>query len=336
MNSVEKRIEWVDLLKGIAILWLILYHLHVFEWMRSPVPVFFFLSGLFFSEGKSLGMFVKKKAKALLVPLLFFFVLGVAASMLYAVLLNESFSFPPLWRFATLIPADAEVTNPMGVGAIWFLMSLFEIYVIYYLLRMVSKSPWWLIAASILLFLVSCITMGYYAHGSLFYLLYTFQFCIFFCLAELLREKFLFGKIPVWLFVVSMVAWVSRFVIPDNLLNFSQILFFLGGGVSWLISEVGLIIVLVWLCKQLSSIKLISESKVCRFMAFEGRNSLTILGVHMLIMGMASVLLKHFIPVGGLFYLLLFFIILIVCNICIVLFNRYVPFLVNHKSAKTK
>ena len=70
--SKVNRIEWVDLLKGIAILWLIVYHMHVFEWMRSPVPVFFFLSGLFFSEGMSFSSFVGKKARALLVPLAFF------------------------------------------------------------------------------------------------------------------------------------------------------------------------------------------------------------------------------------------------------------------------
>lgn len=126
-DSVKIRIEWVDLLKGFAILWLIVYHMHVFDWMRSPVPVFFFLSGLFFSEGKSFGVFVIKKAKSLLIPLLFFFVLGVTASALKCLLQGETYSFPSLWLFVTLIPHDAEIANPLGVGAIWFFVSLFEI-----------------------------------------------------------------------------------------------------------------------------------------------------------------------------------------------------------------
>jgi membrane protein implicated in regulation of membrane protease activity len=66
-------------------------------------------------------------------------------------------------------------------------------------------------------------------------------------------------------------------------------------------------------------------------MLFEGRNSLTILGIHMLIMGVVAILLKRFMQVGGLYYAALFIMIVIVSNICIVLFNRYVPFLVNHK-----
>ena len=328
----NKRIEWVDLLKGISILWLIVYHMHVFDWMRSPVPVFFFLSGLFFSEGKSFGSFVGKKAKALLIPLLFFFVLGVAASALKCYLKGESYSFPPLWLFATMIPVDAEVTNPIGVGAIWFLVSLFEIYIIYYLLRMVSKNKMWLLAAGVMFYFVSCITMRYYAHGALFYLFYTFGFCIYFIVAHLIREKVLYGGVPVWLLIISAAAYCLKFLDISNVLNVNS----MGGGIALriksLISISGLIVVLIWLCKYLVSTKILSASKVGRFMIFEGQNSLTILGVHMLVMGVASIILKRFMSIGTLYYALLFLIIVVVSNLCILLFNRYVPFLVNYRS----
>lgn len=227
MEQASNRIAWVDLLKGIAILWLVVYHMHIFDGMRSPVSLFFFLSGLFFSEGKSFGSFISKKAKALLVPLLFFFVLGVVASALKCLLQGESYSFPSLWLFATLIPADAAVTNPIGVGAIWFLVSLFEIYVIYYVLRKVSISKYWLLSAAILLYVVSCIVLLYFAHGSLFYLFYTFGFCIYFIVAHLLRDKVLYGKIPVWLLLVSVLAYFVRFVDVSNWLDGNEV----GGGI---------------------------------------------------------------------------------------------------------
>lgn len=332
----NKRIEWVDLLKGISILWLIVYHMHVFDWMRSPVPVFFFLSGLFFSEGRSFGSFVGKKAKALLIPLLFFFVLGVAASALKCYLQGETYSFPPLWLFATLIPLNAEVTNPLGVGAIWFLLSLFEIYIIYYLLRVFSKNVWWLIIAGVLLYFVSCVTMQYYAHGAMFYLFYTFGFCIYFIVAHLLREKVLYGEMPVWLLIISVAAYCLKFLDISNLLNVNSISGCIVLRIKSLISISGLIVVLIWACKKLMTFRLISESKIGDFMVFEGRNSLTILGVHMLVMGVVAILLKKFLLRGGAYYLLLFVIIVVLSNICILLFNRYVPFLVNHKTGKTK
>lgn len=332
----ESRIEWVDLLKGIAILWLVVYHMHVFDWMRSPVPVFFFLSGLFFSEGKSFGSFTAKKARALLVPLLFFFVLGVAASILKCLLQGESYSFPPLWLFFTLIPYNAEVSNPIGVGAIWFLVSLFEIYVIYYLLRIVSIKKWWLLSVAILLYVVSCISLLFYAHGSLFYLFYTFGFCIYFIVAHLLKEKVLYGKIPVWLLFVAVVVYFIRFVEVPNWLAANEV----GGAfltrIRGLLSMSGLIVLLVWLCKQLSSSRVLSGLKMNKFMLFEGRNSLTILGVHMLIMGVVAILMKRLMPVGGLYYTFLFLIIVVISNLCVLFFNRYVPFLVNHKIVESK
>ncbi len=76
----NKRIEWIDFIKGIAILELVVYHFGVLPWLISPVPVFFFLSGIFFSDAKPFGQFLKHKSKALLLPFLFFYLLGVTFS----------------------------------------------------------------------------------------------------------------------------------------------------------------------------------------------------------------------------------------------------------------
>lgn len=330
MSDSDSRIVWIDFLKGICILWLIVYHMHVFDWMWSPVPVFFFLSGLFFSEGKSFKVFVKKKAFALLVPLLFFFVLGVVATALKCKMQGESYSFPPLWRFATIIPKDADIVNPMGVGAIWFLVSLFEIYVIYYALRLVSTNKWWLLMTGILLSFASCITMQYYAFGSLFYLFYTFGYCIYFIVAHLSYDKVIYQKIPIWLLLLSVAAYCLKFIDVSNLFD-NNWMGVLGLRIKGLLSVFGLIVILIWLCKGLMSFKSFSESKMVRCVVFEGRNSLTILGLHMLAMGVIAILLKVLLPVGLLYHTLLFVLIVVVCNLFVFLFNRYVPFFVNHK-----
>lgn len=327
----NNRIDWVDFLKGIAILWLVIYHFYAIGWMRSPVPIFFFLSGLFYTDGKSFGEFIGKKAKALLIPFVFFFLLGIAASWMKCFLLSEAFIFPPLWQFATLIPADDERTNPLGIGAIWFLVSLFEIYVIYYALRKVSNNKWWLFTSSVLLFLFSAIMMQHYGNGSWFYLFYTFGFFIFFVTAHLLKERILFKKIPIWVLIVSICAYSVRFLDMSSMVDASQI----GGGILYkfrgMISMMGAIGILVWMAKRLFGNKYLATSRLFSFVLFEGRNSITILGVHLLIMGVVSILLKRFMPIGVLYYLALFVIIVAGCNLCIILFNRYVPFLVNHK-----
>ena len=327
--SNTNRIEWVDVLKGVSIIWLIVYHFYVFSWMRSPVPVFFFLSGLFFSEGKSFMLFVGKKAKALLIPFVFFFVLGIAASALKSFLQGDSYSFPPLWLFATLIPADADNGSPLGVGAIWFLISLFEIYIIYYVLRLVSQNRCWLLIAGLVLFFLSCSLLQRYAIGALFYIFYTFGYCIFFIVAHLMRDKILYGRIPVWILIIAVILYSIRYIDVPNI-NYLDVQ--MGGGmIKWMVSMSGLVILLIYICKKISSIGMLSELKSYRFLLFEGRNSLTILGIHLLVMSVASILLKHFISGGILYHAVLLTIVLIVCNICILLFNRYLPFLVNHK-----
>lgn len=98
-----------------------------------------------------------------------------------------------------------------------------------------------------------------------------------------------------------------------------------------MISMMGAIGILVWMAKRLFGNKYLTTLRLFSFVLFEGRNSITILGVHLLIMGVVSILLKRFMPIGVLYYLALFVIIVAGCNLCIILFNRYVPFLVNHK-----
>ena len=334
MMGNTNRIGWVDVLKGISIIWLIVYHFYVFDWMRSPVPVFFFLSGLFFNEGRNFISFVEKKAKALLIPFVFFFLLGILASALGYILQGKNYSFPSLWKLVTLIPASVKEANPLGVGAIWFLLSLFEIYIIYYVLRLLSNNRWWLLCSGLLLFLISCTTMKYFAMGSIFYLFYTFAYCIFFIVAHQMREKVLYGTISNMVLVLAVCAYLVRFVDVNTLLNQEQLNFFWGGDlnmIKWLISMSGLITLLIWLCKKISSINSLAESKTYSFILFEGSNSLTILGIHLIVMSVATILLRMILQEGIMYYILMFLVIIIVCNICIMLFNSYVPYLVNHK-----
>ena len=211
MAKVE-RIDWVDWLKGIAILWLMVYHFHAIDWLRSPVPVFFFLSGLFFSDKLPFGSFVKKKAKALLIPFLFFFALWLIVSYAGMFVTGQKLVFPELWKLGTLIPSDADVTNPLGAGAIWFLISLFEIYVIYYLIRQVSKRPWLILLFSINGYVIAIYLLQSYANGSLFYLIYSFTFFAFFSIAHLYREKVLFASMPKWLLIVAALGYSLTFI----------------------------------------------------------------------------------------------------------------------------
>lgn len=211
-KSFRTRIEWIDALKGFAIIWLIVYHFHVLGWLKSPVGVFFFLSGLFFSTGSSFGSFIKKKAKALLVPFCFFFFLGILTLFAGSIALGEDFSFPPIWKLFTLLPITSDLSNPIGVGAIWFLLALFDIYVVYYAIVKVSNNKWWILGVTSFSLFLSAVLLQKYHVGSLFFLFNALFFLPYFTMANLMKDFVLNGKYTWQLLIFLVIGYATSFV----------------------------------------------------------------------------------------------------------------------------
>ena len=90
MSLVEakNRIDWIDMAKGYGMLAVIIAHICVgplHTWIYTfHMPLFFFLSGYVFSNKEAFNIFIKKKAKALIVP---YFSLGIP-TVVFTVLLK--------------------------------------------------------------------------------------------------------------------------------------------------------------------------------------------------------------------------------------------------------
>lgn len=122
----KNRIQYVDLAKGfgimIVVVYHIFYHLHNMPAINIisifMLPLFFFLSGMFFKEHDSFFGFLVKKINTLLIPFAFFYLITSIAlpnilhaigfklehadalgkiSSLWAFITKESFSNEPLW-----------------------------------------------------------------------------------------------------------------------------------------------------------------------------------------------------------------------------------------------
>lgn len=112
----KERIHWIDVLKGIGILLVIMGHTFkdspVYFWIYSfHMPLFFLISGFLIEPRQEVGtykVFVFKKCRSLLLPFLFFRVL----LYLYWVLVESHF-------------------RDLDLGPIWFLIVLFfdEIFI---------------------------------------------------------------------------------------------------------------------------------------------------------------------------------------------------------------
>ena len=74
---LKERDKSIDIAKGIGIFLMVMGHTTsnriVLQWIYSfHMPLFFFLSGIFHSQGESYIYFFKKKVKTLLIPYFFF------------------------------------------------------------------------------------------------------------------------------------------------------------------------------------------------------------------------------------------------------------------------
>lgn len=137
MNEIEKindkRIEYVDIYRGIGIILMIMGHIGFggkFDiWIHAfHMPMFFFISGFLHKE-KMMDMktFLKKKAKSLLLPYLTF---GIFNYIIYLIMNQKIFDLYAILHLVT------DNTNGLPIsGALWFLTALFFVDVIVFLLE---------------------------------------------------------------------------------------------------------------------------------------------------------------------------------------------------------
>ncbi len=147
----KNRLDFVDLAKGIGMLMVIYLHItinypdsvntysgsHWDVFVHSMfMPIFFLLSGLFFSIKQPFKEWMKKKSKRLLLPFCSFYILtyliNVVLSTLFNVKLKSGFSYSDIW---VVFYQDVYPNS-----AIWFLLALFwSSIILYVILRITSN-----------------------------------------------------------------------------------------------------------------------------------------------------------------------------------------------------
>ena len=129
MANKVSRVQWVDILKYICIMFVMATHL---ESNTTFVYIFnkpFFLTGFFFAAGyvyrhkDSFGVFMKKKVKGLLWPWFFFSVFNILLSQLMSFNQHGSILEELKWNFLQI----------RGVGdGLWFVAALFVAFIPFY------------------------------------------------------------------------------------------------------------------------------------------------------------------------------------------------------------
>lgn len=149
-----QRDKTIDIAKGIGIITVVWGHMAQACPIREEIylfhmPLFFMLSGYFYKDGNSSFIDVlKKRIQSYLVPYIIFFILCISLFvLLYAV----------TGRMKLVHLSPGIFINPYGVVTpFWFLLSLFEVHIGYYLIHRYVKKELWRLSCCLL-----CLFIGY-------------------------------------------------------------------------------------------------------------------------------------------------------------------------------
>ena len=136
----QKRIEFIDLAKGICIILVVIGHcgapLNIPGLEIVRMPLYFILSGLFFKDyGGSYNFFIRKTNK-ILIPFIFFYLIGCIA---YYII---KFAAPNMLITDARGIFDIFNNRQFFNGPIWFLLCLFWCNIIFCQITIHIKEEW--------------------------------------------------------------------------------------------------------------------------------------------------------------------------------------------------
>lgn len=332
---MKQRIEFIDLAKGICILLVVQIHVYgdtsydIFKDMTVfRMPLYYYLSGIFFKTYDSITFFMKKKTNRLLFPFLFFFLCSTIPFHYY-------FNFHLQHRsidFLELFFSDYGRLYHRYNGAIWFLVSLFITNMYFYIIHSIFKTH----ITPILVASFFCGIIGYFIDSMDLYMplwLDTSMTALpFFAMGYATRQKtfFLanhFCRIHYLYILLSLVSLIIVIVVNRvtktqaieydlNVYNMNIICLYVGG-----IS--GTLLVLL-LSKKLNHVFLVS---------YIGRYSIVILCTHLLFIFIIRNILHHFaIPQDNGYVNTSLFLVVIFASIPTIKYGiQYLPYLFSQK-----
>lgn len=198
-NAPSTRISYLDFLKGIAVIWVILMHIHYqydkgcmpnFITLPYYMPIFFFISGMFF-KSKPLSILIVNKFRTLIIPFVTFY--------LYTLVLYKSRDFFTLADTNSstnqildkVFGINAVYSYQVINGALWFFIGLFCIVIMYDIMRRWMNNCT-LLVASLLLYCAGLFLWArpqYNIVPNLLPLSHILYFFIYFTLGSLYGKK---------------------------------------------------------------------------------------------------------------------------------------------------
>lgn len=329
MSTQKKRIEFIDLAKGVCILIVVLGHCGVdfaipgFEMMR--MPLYFILSGLFFKDYGGLLELTIKKTNKILIPFLFFYAIAYIPFYILE-------AYKP-----GLIISDAkgilDVFNNRQFfnGPIWFLLTLFWVNIIFCIISLNIKREYTRGLVTVLIGLCG-ITLGRYDIFLPCFLDVSMTALPYFYMGYVLKKTSLLfpNKYDKYNFLTVIVGYLVTFIISThsekmymsfhyNHMYGNILLNYIGSFIS--------VIAVLMLCKMIKHLPIVS---------FCGRYSIILLCMHHLVYRPVKLGIGHFLSDSEYVSIITATVTVVVCIVIIPICVKYIPMFTAQKDLLTK
>ena len=163
----ENREKWLDVTKGIGIIFMVLGHSNAPDRLRLWIygfhmPLFFILAGFMFNSSKwkkrGLGSLIKNRAKAYLIPYTKYFLINlIVFSFLELIRYKSKYSYKNIFYYIGAGIYSHDISMP-NCAPLWFLTCLFVSYFFFWALLYFDKQKkqFIIVISYILLLLVVC------------------------------------------------------------------------------------------------------------------------------------------------------------------------------------
>lgn len=321
MVQQKKRYENIDFMKGVCILLVVANHVDSLDFSIFShssfslfrMPLYYLLSGIFFSRYDGIRTFLIKKTNNLIIPYIFFSMFTVFTILVFY--LRNDYSLQEAYI----------ASKPLHNVPIWFLVSLYEVGILIFIISCIK----WQGLQAVFVIIISL--FGYYlcmiGIDLPFYLNTALCGIVFYYIGMLLRSRKVLDNsshILVKFFIsLSVFLWIAFWILPDKRLDLfiNNIPFayhwFVFAGLSGTLA-------LFYLSKILVDVPVIN---------YLGKYSIIVLGVHWYFV--KSWKYVFFSPTDiiprSLFLFLIYFFAILMSLVCIVVMKKYLPWFTAQK-----
>ena len=309
-GNQSRRIDFVDLTKGVCIILVVIAHVGgAFEQLDTNsmlscfrMPLYFFISGVFFKSYEGLFGFILRKINKLIIPFLFFYLSAFLMKYIVWKIAPGVFQLPVSWNELLVVfhGHDLIKFNP----PIWFLLALFNCNILFYLIHFLREKHLPIMFAVTLL--IGC--TGFYL-GKLQIELPLYNFFLY--------PSHRFDKlIPVFILLALVVMYFTATTLGMRTNNYAGNIF------QVYIAAFAGIFMIMLLCKKVKEIKVIS---------YLGRYSIITLSIHGPILHFLGPLVSRYIHNSWAQASVLLLITLSICILLTPVFLKVIPQMVAQK-----